>query len=73
MREAWIRGLARNPATPIDVLLRLIDAAPTPAVEGLRQFVASNPSTPPDVDDADLAEHAAANPALPPVRMQWCG
>ncbi|MEU4221014.1 hypothetical protein [Actinoplanes sp. NPDC026623] len=30
-----VRGLARNPATPLDVLLRLIERSPVPATEGL--------------------------------------
>lgn len=66
-----IRALSGNTSTPSDVLVQLMDANGPYARDGaMRQRIAMNPSTPPDVlrqfaEDAYLRQALPSNPSTP--------
>ncbi|MER5794126.1 hypothetical protein [Streptomyces sp. NPDC001980] len=51
MKEAWLRGVAANPAAPPDVLLRLLD----PAAEAAWEVLCEGRALPAEVVDAVIA------------------
>jgi hypothetical protein len=67
-----IRALSKNTSAPSDVLVQLMDANGPHARDGvMRQNIAMNPSTPPDVlrqfaEDPWLRQVIPSNPSTPP-------
>ena len=68
---ALVSGLVRNPAAPVDLVLRLIDSRPGPALEGLRQRAHLSPALqeamaghPSRKVRGALARHRDAEPAI---------